>query len=443
MSQGVQSATGQRRSKVITGHQVDTRIVSIDIFRGLTMLIMIFVNDLASVKGLPWWTYHMEEVNGLTYVDMVFPAFLFIVGMSLPIAVKARLKKNSSLSWLWFHVLLRTLSLLVLGLILANAWNGDAALMRISSPAWAFTALLGAVLFWNVYGGSERFQTLSSVNAHNRLAPAEARAGAFADHREPPGRLVRSRVLKFAGLVLLIGMFLIYRRTTHNGQVAWIDFSYWEILGIIGWTYLAISILYIPTRRWDWAPVAWFGLLLLFSIGTTAKWMTWPNHLPPYIWPFDTGSLCMIVMGGVITSNIFLSSTESLGKKMKVALVFACSTLAAAVLLTPLGISKNHATPAWCLYSVGSSVLIFAALYWICDVKKKNRWAFWIRPAGANTLTTYLVPDLYYYGAAAIGFRLLGDLDQSWAGVVRAVIFTLVMLGVAALLTKWRVRMQL
>ena len=43
----------------ITGQRVNTRVVSVDIFRGLTMIVMIFVNDLASVKGLPWWTYHM------------------------------------------------------------------------------------------------------------------------------------------------------------------------------------------------------------------------------------------------------------------------------------------------------------------------------------------------------------------------------------------------
>jgi heparan-alpha-glucosaminide N-acetyltransferase len=412
ISEGAPRAAEQLPSVGITGQRVDTRVVSIDIFRGLTMLVMIFVNDLASVKGLPWWTYHMEDANGLTYVDMVFPAFLFIVGMSLPLAVKARLKKDASLSRLWLHVLWRTFSLLVLGLILANAWRGDAALMRISSPAWAFTALAGAVLFWNVYGASERFQMLF-------------------------------RGLKFAGLVLMIGMFLIYRRTTPNGQVAWIDFSYWEILGIIGWTYLATSILYIPTRAWRWAPVAWFGLLLLLSIASTAKWVSWPNLLPPYLWPFDTGSHCMIVMGGVITSTIFLSDVNSFARKMKAALVFAFSTLAGAVVLMPLGISKNRATPSWCLYSAGSSALIFAALYWICDVKKQSKWAFWIRPAGANTLTTYLVPDLYYFGAAATGLSLFGNFDSGWPGVVRAVVFTFVMPGLAALLTKWRVRMQL
>ena len=92
------------------------RVVSIDIFRGLTMLLMIFVNDLASVKGLPWWNYHMPaRANFMTYVDMVFPGFLFIVGMSIPLAIRARLAKDPSLPKLWLHIGARSLSLLVPG----------------------------------------------------------------------------------------------------------------------------------------------------------------------------------------------------------------------------------------------------------------------------------------------------------------------------------------
>ncbi len=45
------------------------RLASIDIFRGLTMVAMIFVNDLARVRGLPWWTYHMKAtLDAMTYI---------------------------------------------------------------------------------------------------------------------------------------------------------------------------------------------------------------------------------------------------------------------------------------------------------------------------------------------------------------------------------------
>jgi predicted acyltransferase len=134
------------------------RVVSIDIFRGLTMAVMIFVNQLSGVQGLPWWTYHAHAQQDLmTYVDMVFPFFLFIVGISMPLSVAQRLKRNPSIPGLWGHVLLRVLGLLVLGLILANAEACDPAQMHIGGALWAVLALLSAGLYLNVYPKSEAF----------------------------------------------------------------------------------------------------------------------------------------------------------------------------------------------------------------------------------------------------------------------------------------------
>ncbi len=396
----------------LAGQPVPKRLASIDIFRGLTMLVMIFVNDLDSVKGLPWWTYHMGRRNGMTYVDMVFPAFLFIVGMSIPLAVQSRLKKNPSMPRLWLHVFLRTVSLLVLGLILANAEKGNQSLMGIAPNWWAFIALVGAFLLWNVYPSKAASQTTP-------------------------------RILKLLGLAILITLFAIFRRTTRSGQVAWIDISYWEILGIIGWAYLSACILYIPTRRWRWAPLGWFIALLTMNICVHAKLWTWPSSKPPYFWPFGAGDSCMIVMAGIVTSRIFSDPRvrDTLRRKFTQSLAFAAAALLAGWVLTPLGISKIYGTPTWCLYCIASSVAIYALLYWICDVKRHTAWAAIVKPAGANTLTTYLIPDLYYFAVA--GTVLDGPFPYGWPGVVRAVVFTFVMLGVAAAFTKAKIRLQL
>jgi predicted acyltransferase len=77
------------------GESFVTRIQSIDIFRGITLAVMIFVNDLDETRNLPWWTFHANRNwDVMTHVDMVFPIFLFLVGMSLPIAINARLRRN-------------------------------------------------------------------------------------------------------------------------------------------------------------------------------------------------------------------------------------------------------------------------------------------------------------------------------------------------------------
>jgi heparan-alpha-glucosaminide N-acetyltransferase len=396
----------------IAGQATSTRVVSIDIFRGITMAVMIFVNDLASVHGLSKWTYHMPaKVDAMTYVDMVFPAFLFIVGMALPIAVKQRLKRNASLASLWLHVVLRVIALLVLGLILANAEHGDRARMHIAPELWALLGLAGAILLWNVYSG------LSS-------------------------RMVL--LLRSAGAALIIFMFAIFRRSTPGGE-RWINFSYPEILGLIGLTYFAVCLIYIPTRRWRIAPVLWLIALVAYNIASVARWLPFA-HVPMYIWPFGNGAMPTLVMAGIVTSSIFLGDHRWTTPWQKIQLALLMSLLCFIVgwLLAPFGISKIRATPTWALWSVAASCALFTALYWICDVRKLTRWAWLVRPAGSNTLLTYLVPDIYYFlaGLTGLGY-LLGHFNAGWPGVIRAVAFTVAMLLIAMGLTKARLRMQL
>jgi heparan-alpha-glucosaminide N-acetyltransferase len=392
------------------------RVVSIDIFRGLTMAVMIFVNELSEVKGLPWWTYHAPgNVDVMTYVDMVFPFFLFIVGMSMPLSITQRLKRDSSVLALWGHVIVRFLGLLVLGLILANAEKADPTRMVISGSTWALLGLICMALYLNVYAKSERYPAYS-------------------------------RILRVLGLVGVVVLFALFRRTTHDGHAAWIDGSYPEILGLIAYSYLAVSILYIPTRRWAWASYAWFILLLALCVLSTGKMISFPRHIPLYFWPFSNGSMACIVMAGIITSSIFLGTDRRPDPRRAMSLVvgFGLLMLAAGRALTPFGISKIRATPTWSLYSIGASVLLFTLLYWICDVKQWTRWAFPVHAAGSNTLLTYLLPDLWYFLMVSMGVTFLDThFSFGWPGVVKTLIFTFFILAVATGLTKAKVRLQL
>lgn len=55
------------------------------------MFTMVFVNDAYGASGMPSWLKHFkEDGNGMTFVDVVFPAFLFIVGLSIPVALENR-----------------------------------------------------------------------------------------------------------------------------------------------------------------------------------------------------------------------------------------------------------------------------------------------------------------------------------------------------------------
>lgn len=384
------------------------------------MAVMIFVNALSDVHGLPWWTYHAHaSEDRMTYVDMVYPFFLFIVGMSIPLSIAQRLKRNSSQAALWLHVLIRAASLIVLGLILANAEKADPSRMPISGNLWALIGLVGAALYLNIYPKSERFPAYS-------------------------------KILRVLGLIGVIVMYAIFRRTTQGGNVAWIDPSYPEILGLIGFTYLGVAVLYIPTRRWKWAAAAWFLALLAFNILSTARLVPLPGSLPMYIFPFDNGAMACIVMAGVVVSQIFLGASPGIDPRpapkqaMTVAISLGIVALIAGWICIPLGISKIRATPTWSLWSIGAAILLFTFLYWICDVRRQTNWAFLLKPAGTNALLTYLLPDLWYFLMGTLGITYLDThLNLGWPAVVKTVVFTLVMLSFASLLTKARVRLQL
>ena len=88
------------------------------------MLLMIFVNDLWTLSNIPEWLGHKDaDDDGMGLADVVFPAFLFIVGLSIPHAIRARLKKGDSKLLILRHIIERTLALLIMGVFMVNLEN--------------------------------------------------------------------------------------------------------------------------------------------------------------------------------------------------------------------------------------------------------------------------------------------------------------------------------
>ena len=126
------------------------RIDSIDIVRGITILVMLFVNDVAGVAGTPAWMLHVQppDADGMTFVDIVFPAFLFIVGMAIPFALGKRMDRGDNVVEVWKHILIRTVGLLVIGVFMVNAGDmSDEAFL--GRHGWTLLMYAGVILVWN------------------------------------------------------------------------------------------------------------------------------------------------------------------------------------------------------------------------------------------------------------------------------------------------------
>ena len=91
------------------------RLLSLDILRGITIAFMIMVNNNGG--GAAWAAMHHAEWNGLTATDLVFPTFLFVVGISIVYSVEARLARGARRAQLAWHTIQRAVILFLLGIL--------------------------------------------------------------------------------------------------------------------------------------------------------------------------------------------------------------------------------------------------------------------------------------------------------------------------------------
>ena len=93
------------------------RLLSLDVFRGLTITGMILVNNPGNWSHVYPPLLHADW-HGITPTDLVFPFFLFIVGVSIAIAYTKRLKAGTPKGRLIAKILRRTLTIFLIGMFL-------------------------------------------------------------------------------------------------------------------------------------------------------------------------------------------------------------------------------------------------------------------------------------------------------------------------------------
>lgn len=98
---------------------LNDRLVSLDVFRGITIAGMVLVNNPGTWSSIYWPLEHAEW-HGWTPTDLIFPFFVFIVGVAIPLAFGRRLESGGSKRDLYWKIARRTLIIFALGMFLAG-----------------------------------------------------------------------------------------------------------------------------------------------------------------------------------------------------------------------------------------------------------------------------------------------------------------------------------
>jgi heparan-alpha-glucosaminide N-acetyltransferase len=390
------------------------RIRSIDAFRGITILVMIFVNDVSGVSGISGWMKHKAaDADAMTFVDVVFPAFLFIVGMSLPFAINNRLKKGDSFLKLQGHILWRTLGLLVLGVFMVNGESGcNEEAMGMSGAGWSLFFYLCAILVWNVY----RFKNKTW-----------------------------GWLLRITGAIGLIFLGFVYRGGEDGLQR--LSPQWWGILGLIGWAYLFSCIIYqLLGGKVIFLILAIIVCIAWYTISRSdamkgiviGQWMSARSGHAAHT---------SIVLCGIVLSLLFFD--EGIIKKTNLRFVyaglFALAAIIAGYLLRPYyTISKIYASPTWCLYSVAICTILFSVLYWLTDVKKVDRWTVFFQPAASNPLLVYILPGIVMYLQIWLGLYFMpAAFHEGITGIAWSLCYAVLIMFLAMGLNKLKISFQL
>ncbi len=379
------------------------RVASVDALRGLTILLMVFVNDLG--HSAPAWLHHIQppHADGMTLADIVFPWFLFIVGVSIPLAFERAQELGVPLWKRIGHILIRSASLCLMGVIELNSDNE----VRLGGTIWSLSAFIALLLAWT---------TLPSGPGKKRTF---------------------FKVIKTIGFVGLIALLALFRSKPTNinslflGHVqgwTWLRTEWWGILGLIGWAYLTVAMLTLLLgRRREWLMGA-LALLMtahlamrhggFFTRVGKKPWLSSANEvlstiangmdrLGQFVSFGDAmGSLAAISMAGCLLGSILRrdSDVQGHGARLRWGAVL-CFGLFMAGLFTDTfeGINKIGATPTWCFWTAALACALWMMLYGVMDAIGFKAWSILIRPAGSNPLVAYFLHPIVIYTLIVTG----------------------------------------
>ena len=316
----------------VSGPKIDTRLVSLDVFRGITMAAMVIVNNPGDWGNLYWPLAHAAW-DGWTPTDLIFPFFLFIVGVSITLS-----RKSAS----WGSIARRAALIAAIGLFLAAYPRFDMDTLRIPGVLQRIAVCyLVAASFYKVVGlrGSD-----------------------------PAGH---SDSQRFAAAAWMIG-----------AAVA-LCVGYWVVMT------------QVPTPagiRGDLTPNGNWGAYIDRAVFGSHLWSsskTWdPEGLLSTV-----PAIATTLLG--IACGLWIASSAAPSRKAALMAAAGCAAIAIGYLWNPFfPINKALWTSSYVFLTAGLAAVCLALCYWAIDIRG---WRGWTKPfviLGTNAIALYAASGL-------------------------------------------------
>lgn len=346
-----------------------SRLVSLDVLRGLTIMLMIVVNNPGDWGHVYAPLLHAEW-HGCTPTDLVFPTFLFIVGVSVVLASPNKDSGPSAIQ----KIVTRTLRIFCLGLFL-SFWSkiniGGTEGLAILALRLAFTLLIVIALF-SEYHPKRQFYVALIVFVSMMIAAF----GGFSDFETVriPGVLQRIAIVYL--IISLLYLHSGWQAQALTGLLLLV--GYWAIM-----TLIQVPGMGTPNLDKGTNIAAWLdNLLLPGHLWVTSK--TWdPEGILSTLPAIATG-IAGLLTGALLRAN--LSGTEK-WRYLFIAGVLGIAAGLAWHVVFPM--NKALWTSSFVLYTAGIALAVLAILYFFIDVKGVNGWTKLFVIFGVNPMVVF------------------------------------------------------
>ena len=465
------------------------RWLALDVLRGLSIFGMVFSAIIPS-GVLPGWMYHVQNpppthvlntlVAGISWVDWVFPIFIFCMGVAIPLAGWKKVEdKRQFFSNLFIRFLFLWAFSYFVTLLGPSGIKGklDLVLFNVHVRAYDIQAfvLLGFIamfaFYWRLKPSAKRVWV--------RVAGAILMLGIITVFHLVYGAQLnlhrRSIIILLLSFLYLFGSLIWYVSRNHLlGRLAF-------FLGIIGISYLSKESgfdnwLYAQkSLRWVFNMEEIYFLLILLPATWVGDFMCgrlqWKGHKETVTETPPVGHLFYILLGlltlflcfglylrwhewmllaiilFVLTLCLIIALNSS--RHLLPLMALAAFLLFVGLLLDPYedGIKKVPATFSYCFTMGGICILLLLFFHYLCRLFPKSFFVRTFSGAGANPLMSYVAFGSFVMPILNLTFlvglyRVAYPEGEPWIGVLRAFIFVLFTMYIVAVLSRkgiyWR-----